>query len=77
MKFSFIKNDKTTVWDEVILSIIIIVLFTVGITLCVLRPTFWIVEESTIVVLGVLMITMGIMYIPGLIYRLMTNEKSK
>jgi len=75
MSFSLFKNDKTTVWDEVVLAIIIIVSIVVGILLAVLRPVFWIVGANGSCMLGVLCILFGIMFIPGLIYRLIDNDR--
>lgn len=75
MKFSLIKNDKSTVVDEVILLLIIVVCLGVGIALIVIKPEFWIVESSTSASFGVLIAMLGIMYIPGLIYRFLHNDK--
>ncbi len=75
MSFSLFKNDKTTAWDEVILAIIIVVSIAVGILLVVLKPGFWIIGDNGSCMLGVLFILFGVMFIPGLIYRLMDNDK--
>ena len=74
MKFSLIKNDKSTYWDEVILAVIIICSIAVGITLIFERPEFWIISSGTSCTIGVFLTLFGVMFIPGLIYRLMTNE---
>ena len=75
MKFSIFKNDKSTYWNEIILLLIIIISCTVGILLIVYRPTFWIIEESSTVVFGVLITFFGAMFIPGAIYRVFHNDK--
>ncbi len=75
MKFSLVENDKTTVVDEIILAIIIVVCIIAGALLVVLRPAFWIFEQSVMVVIGMMFVFFGVMFIPSLIYRLMTNDK--
>lgn len=75
MKFSLIKNDKSTAMDELILFLIIAVCLTVGILLIVYKPTFWFIDSSSTTLFGVLITLLGVMYIPGLIYRLFTNDK--
>ena len=77
MKFSLVKNDKSTYWDEVILAIMVVVSLVIGLCLIILKPTFWIVKESTSTITGVFFLLFGIMFLPGLIYRLLTNEKHK
>ncbi len=75
MKFSIVKNDKSTFWDEVVLGLISLACLTVGILLIVFKPSFWIIDSSSFVVLGVLIALLGFMFLPGLIYRLFTNDK--
>lgn len=75
MKLSLFTNDRTTVKDEIILSIMVLILLAIGITLIVTRPSFWIIEQHHTIVFGVLLTLVGVMYIPGLIYRFMTNDK--
>lgn len=75
MKFSLFKNDKSTFWDEVILAAICLVCLAVGIVIIILKPAFWIIEASMTVTAGVLIALVGVMFIPALIYRLMTNDK--
>jgi len=75
MKFSLFENDKTTYWDEVILGIMVVAAFAIGITLIVIKPSFWIVSSATTAGLGVIFTLFGVMFLPGLIYRLFTNEK--
>lgn len=75
MKFSFVKNDKSTFWDEVILSLITLTALTIVILLIVFRPSFWIVSETTSVQFGVIALRLAFMYFPCVIYRFMENEK--
>lgn len=75
MKFSLVKNDKTTIMDEVILAVIIVVCMAIGIFLMVMKPTVWIVDSNIMVVIGAMAVIFGVMFIPCLIYRLMTNDK--
>ena len=76
MKFSLVENDKSTVMDEVILAIIIFICLVAGVLLIVLRPAFWIFEQSVMVVIGIMFVIFGVMFIPSLIYRLITNDRS-
>lgn len=75
MKFSFVKNDKSTFWDEVILSLITLTALTIGILLIVFRPGLWIVSETTSVQFGLIALLIAFMYFPCVIYRFMENEK--
>lgn len=75
MKFSFIKNDKSTFGDEVILSLITLAALAIGILLIVFRPSFWIISETTSVQFGVMALLLAFMYLPCVIYRFMENEK--
>lgn len=75
MKFSLTQNDKSTVWDEVILGLICIVCLAVGILLIVYKPSLWIISSHTMVVTGVMIALVGVMFVPCLIYRLFTNDK--
>lgn len=77
MKFSFVKNDVTTYWDEVGLILITLIALVIGILLIVFRPSFWIVTESISVGLGVLSLMLVFMYIPCIIYRLLENRIDK
>lgn len=76
MKFNLVKNDETTVVDEIILAIIIVVCIAAGVLLIVFRPCFWIFEQSAIVIIGILFVLFGVMFIPSLIYRLVTNKRA-
>lgn len=76
MKFSLVKNDKSTYWDEVILAVMVIASFAIGISLIVIKPSFWIITEATTTITGVFFVLFGVMFLPGLIYRLFTNDKN-
>ena len=75
MKFSLTQNDKSTAMDELILGLISIVCLAVGILLIVLKPSVWIISSTSMVVAGVLIALVGVMFVPCVIYRLMTNDK--
>lgn len=77
MKFSLFKNDKNTARDELILFLFILACLIVGIALVVVRPEFWIISSSLSMSFGIVWILIAIMFIPGLIYRLMTNDIKK
>ena len=77
MKFSLFHNDRKTYKDELILGLLIFVWLACGGLLIVFRPSFFFIESSMTVCVGVLLVLLGIMFIPGLIYRLRTNEKGK
>lgn len=77
MKFSMVENDKSTFWDEVILGLIVVLCIAVGVVLVVTRPSIWIIDSTFTTVVGVLIAAVGVMFIPGLIYRLLTNDKKK
>ncbi len=74
MKFGLFRNDKTTFKDELVLSLIVSISLAVGILLVVTAPSVWMIRSSTTRVFGVLWIMVGIMFLPGLIYRLFTND---
>lgn len=77
MKFSFIKNDITTYWDEIGLSLITLIALAMGVLLIVFRPSFWIISESTSICFGVLALMLVFMYTPCIIYRLFENKIDK
>lgn len=74
MKFGLFRNDKTTFKDELVLALIVSISLAVGVILVVTAPSVWIIRSSTTKVFGVLLIMVGIMFLPGLIYRLFTND---
>lgn len=75
MKFSIVKNDKSTFWDELILGLISLGCMALGILLIVFKPSFWIISSSSFVIMGVLIAFIGFMFLPCLLYRLLTNDK--
>ncbi len=75
MKFSLLKNDKSTVKDEIVLALIIVLCLAAGILLIVLRPSFWVIGQNITVLTGVMIAAFGVLFIPSLIYRLLTNDK--
>lgn len=75
MKLSLFTNDKSTDKDEFALLGFIVTCILAGIVLLIIKPEFWIVDQMLTVSFGVLLILTGIMFIPGLIYRFMTNDK--
>lgn len=77
MKFSFVKNDTTTYWDEIGLILITLIALAIGVLLLVFRPSFWIISESTSVCFGVLALLLTFMYTPCIIYRLFENKIEK
>lgn len=77
MKFSFVKNDTSTYWDEIWFGVITISALVIGILLIVFRPSFWIVDESVSVCFGVILLLLAVMYIPCIIYRLFENKINK
>lgn len=76
MKFSIIKNDTSTFWDEVILGLISFGCMAIGILLIVFKPSVWIIDSNSFVVMGAMIAILGFMFLPCLIYRLMTNDKT-
>lgn len=77
MKFSLIRNDKSTALDELILFVFIAICLSSGIALVAVAPSFWIIDSAMTKTAGVLLIIVAVMFIPGLIYRLFTNEIKK
>lgn len=77
MKFSFFKNDKTSFRDEVYLALFIIACIGGGVPFIIFAPSFWLVTSAVSKTFGVLWVIAGVMFIPGLVYRLTTNDKRK
>jgi len=75
LKFSFIKNDKSTIKDELLLLEFILICLAAGITLLITRPSIWIIEQTFSLGFGIILIFTTVMFVPGLIYRFMTNDK--
>ena len=74
MKFLF-HNDKSTVKDEFFLLMFIVICIGAGVLFYIFAPNDWIISNSTIKVFGIACILTGVMFIPGLIYRLFSNDK--
>lgn len=72
---NFFKNDKSTIKDELFLLAFILVCFAVGLPLLIIAPSFWIIDSSITKIFGLVFVLAGVMFIPGLIYRLFTNDK--
>lgn len=70
MKFSIIKNDKSTFWDEVILGLISFGCIAIGVLLIVFKPSLGIIDSNSLVVMGAMITLWGFMFLPCLIYRL-------
>lgn len=77
MRFSLLKNDKSTFVDEVILGVIVMISVIIGGFLIKLHPTFWIIDENDVIVFGTIIVIFGFMFIPALVYRLWTNDNAK
>lgn len=76
MSFNLFKNDKSTFVDEIIMAIMIVVTIGIGVLLIKFHPSFWIISESDTIVFGMIVAVFGFMFVPALIYRLFTNDKS-
>ena len=74
MKSFLFHNDTSTKKDEQFLFLFILLCLCAGILLYVFAPVNWIIRESTIKVFGVIWILAGVMFIPGLIDRLVHNR---
>lgn len=48
MKFSFVKNDTTTIKDELCLGMIILVALTIGVLLVVFRRIFGLFRKTAV-----------------------------
>ncbi|MCR5421380.1 MAG: hypothetical protein K6E98_10250 [Lachnospiraceae bacterium] len=77
MKFSLIKNDKSTVMDELVLGIMVICSLVIGILLMIAKPEFWVISSKASVLTGLVFVVFGVMFIPALIYRFFTNDKQQ
>lgn len=73
MKFLF-HNDKSTVKDELFLLLFIVVCIGAGLLFYIFAPQGWIISNSTIKAFGIVWILAGVMFIPGFIYRLFSND---
>lgn len=75
MKLNIFSNDKTTMKDEIILSVFTLICAIVGILLIILKPSFWIISQSIAVNFGVLMLAMGVIFTPCIIWRFLHNTE--
>lgn len=75
MKFSLVHNDKSTKIDELFLFFFIMVWLICGILLVIYKPTVWLINQNISTVFGIICILVAVMFTPGLIYRLLTNNK--
>lgn len=75
MKNFLFKNDKSTIRDELLLLLFILACIGVGVLLIIFAPADWFISAAGFKMFGVLWILVGVMFIPGLIYRLFTNNK--
>ena len=74
MKGFLFHNDKSTFKDELFLLLFILICIGAGVLLYAFAPDNWIISMSTIKVFGIVWILAGVMFIPGFIYRLCTNN---
>lgn len=75
MFFSLIKNDRSTAKDEVVLFGLILAFCLAGIVLFMAAPSFWVVDAVLTKSFGLILIITALMFVPGLVYRLVTNHK--
>lgn len=73
MKFLF-HNDKSTMRDELFLLLFIAICIGAGLLFYIFAPEGWIISNTTIKAFGIVWILAGVMFIPGFIYRLFSNE---
>lgn len=66
LKFSFIKNDKSTIKDELLLLGFILICLAAGIALLITRPSVWIIDQTFSLGFGIILVLTGVMFIPGL-----------
>lgn len=74
MKNFLFHNDKSTVKDELFLLMFIVICIGAGVLFYIFAPEGWIISNSTIKVFGIVLILVGVMFIPGFIYRLFSND---
>lgn len=73
MKNFLFHNDKSTAKDELFLFLFILCCIGAGVLMYIFAPTNWIISDTSIKTFGVLWIIVGVMFIPGFIYRLFSN----
>lgn len=77
MKCFLFHDDKSTHKDELFLALFILACLAVGILCYAFAPSDWFVSQVTIKMFGLIWIITGLIFIPGLIHRLFSNNKSK
>lgn len=74
MKDFLFHNDKSTVKDELLLLLFILICIGVGLLFYIFAPNDWVISNSTIKIFGIVWILAGAMFIPGFVYRLFSNN---
>lgn len=74
MKNFLFHNNRSTIKDELFLFLFIVVCIGVGLLCYMFSPSNGFIFNSSIKTFGILWIITGVMFIPGLIYRLFTNN---
>lgn len=77
MGVSFFKNDKNTVKDEIILSIILAITLALGIGCIAYGDEIWILSKKTVIMIGVMLITFTVMLAPSVAYRFISDISNK
>lgn len=75
MKLNPIKNDKSTMVDEIIFLIITILVMVVGVLLTIYKPSIMGLNKHIAMNFGIIMVLLGVMYLPCIIYRFCTNDR--
>ena len=75
MKGILFHNDKSTIKAELLRLLFILACIISEILLFMFAPDGWIVAKSTIRVFGLVWIVADVIFIPGLIVRLLENNK--
>lgn len=73
MKFLF-HNNENSIRDEVFLLMFILVCIGAGLLFYIFAPNDWAVSSNTIKAFGIVWILAGVMFIPGFVYRLFSND---
>lgn len=73
MKFLF-HNNENSIKDEVFLLMFILVCIGAGLLFYIFAPNDWAASSNTIKVFGIVWILAGVMFIPGFVYRLFSND---
>ena len=77
MSVSFFRNDKGTIKDEIILSIILAIVLVIGIALIAYGEALWVFERPVVVTSGVMCIIFVVMMLPSVVYRFIEDSKAK